>query len=552
MIIVGRTNNPTSTQFDVSMYTTAEYSPLAELKFDHSFTQELPGDPERENQRRQVNNACYSLVSPTPVIKPTLAAYSREAASLLDFSEEFCRSPEFSDIFSGNKVTSELKPFAMCYGGHQFGSWAGQLGDGRAINLGELINSSGDRWILQLKGAGLTPYSRTADGLAVLRSSLREFICSEAMYHLGIPTTRALSLILTGEQVIRDMFYNGNPKSEPGAIVCRVSPSFIRFGNFEILTARKDIDLLRKLVNYTIKTDFAHLSHEPTIDTYLQWFAEVCIRTARMIVHWMRVGFVHGVMNTDNMSILGLTIDYGPYGWLENYDPTWTPNTTDAQGRRYCYGNQPYMAQWNLTQLANTLFPLINESQPLQEALDGFRKTFQLEWQQTMADKIGLTTHKPEDDKLITELLDIMSQVETDMTIFYRCLAEVSMKASEDDPPLIRFMPSFYKKEELTPEYQSRFSNWLTTYKDRLKQDNLSDTERKVKMNLVNPKYVFRNYLAQLAIDKADQGDFSMIDDLMETLRKPYDEQPEKEAFAARRPEWARNKPGCSMLSCSS
>ncbi len=534
------------------MYSITETSPLAELKFDNSFTKELPSDPETENQPRQVRNACYSFVTPTPVAKPSLVAYSKEAASLLDFSDTFCRSPEFTNLFSGNIITSELKPFAMCYGGHQFGNWAGQLGDGRAINLGELINHAGERWILQLKGAGLTPYSRTADGLAVLRSSLREFICSEAMYHLGIPTTRALSLVLTGEQVIRDMFYNGNPKSEPGAIVCRISPSFIRFGNFEILTARHDTELLKKLVTYTIKTDFPHLSHEPTKENYLHWFAEICIRTARMIVHWMRVGFVHGVMNTDNMSILGLTIDYGPYGWLENYDPTWTPNTTDAHGRRYCFGNQPHMAQWNLTQLANTLYPIINESEPLREALDEYRKTFQQEWQQTLAGKAGLTAHEPGDDKLLTEMLELMSQVETDMTIFYRCLAQVRMDEDEPANSLQLFMPSFYKEEELTPAYQTRFNNWLNAYKNRLKRNNLPDAERKRQMNLINPKYVFRNYLAQLAIDKAEQGDFSMIEELMETLRTPYAEQPERDAFGARRPEWARNKPGCSMLSCSS
>jgi uncharacterized protein YdiU (UPF0061 family) len=372
------------------------------------------------------------------------------------------------------------------------------------------------------------------------------------MYHLGIPTTRALSLVLTGEDVVRDMFYNGNPKAEPGAIVCRISPSFTRFGNFEILAARNDNDLFKKLLTYTIKTDFPHLDHTPVSDNYLQWFAEVCTRTATMIVHWMRVGFVHGVMNTDNMSILGLTIDYGPYGWLEDYDPTWTPNTTDAQGRRYCYGNQPYMAQWNLTQLANALFPIIGESGPLQEALDEFRKTFQQEWQQTLAAKIGLVSREPEDDKLITEHLELISQVETDMTIFYRCLAETSMEEDDRSAPLKLFMPAFYKEEELTAEYESRFSNWLSAYRTRLKRNKLSDAERKSQMNLVNPRYVFRNYLAQLAIDKAEQGDFSMIDNLMETFRTPYDEQPERELFASRRPEWARNKPGCSMLSCSS
>ena len=534
------------------MYAITDNSPLSELHFDNSFTEELPGDPIQENERRQVSNACYSLVNPTPVSRPTLAAFSKEAAALLDFSELFCQTPEFTEIFSGNSVPPELKPFAMCYGGHQFGHWAGQLGDGRAINLGELVNRSGERWMLQLKGAGLTPYSRTADGLAVLRSSLREFLCSEAMHHLGIPTTRALSLVLTGEEVVRDMFYNGNPKAEPGAIVCRISPSFTRFGNFEILSARNDTELLKKLVIYTIKTDFPHLDHTPAIDNYLQWFAEVCSRTAMMIVHWMRVGFVHGVMNTDNMSILGLTIDYGPYGWLEGYDPTWTPNTTDAQGRRYCYGNQPYMAQWNLTQLANALFPLIGEAEPLQEALDEFRKTFQQEWQQTLAAKIGLAGREPEDDQLITEHLELISQVETDMTIFYRCLAETKMEEDGSTPPLELFMPAFYKEEELTADFASRFSSWFSSYKNRLKRNNLSDTKRKSQMNLVNPKYVFRNYLAQLAIDQAEQGNFSMIDDLMETFRRPYDEQPEREPFAARRPEWARNKAGCSMLSCSS
>ena len=535
-----------------TMYESTDHTPFDSLTFDNSFIKELPGDPETVNRQRQVKNACYSRVYPTPVANPTLVAYSPEVAALLGFSESFCNSSEFLEIFSGNKVTAELKPFAMCYGGHQFGSWAGQLGDGRAINLGELVNSSGERLILQLKGAGLTPYSRTADGLAVLRSSLREFVCSEAMHHLGIPTTRALSLILSGEQVIRDMFYNGNPQAEPGAIVCRVSPSFIRFGNFEILTAQNNTDLLEQLVQYTIKTDFPHLSSPCSKDTYLEWFAEVCVKTALMIVDWMRVGFVHGVMNTDNMSILGLTIDYGPYGWLENYDPAWTPNTTDAQGRRYCYGNQPYMAQWNLAQLANCLFPLINDAHPLQEALDEYRQSFQAHWQKTMAAKIGLFSRTAEDDTLINDLLEMMSQVEIDMTLFYRCLAEFPTENQESAKDLNLFLSSFYKEEELTGPFQTTLNDWLDRYRKRLKKTELPDQERKKEMNRINPKYVFRNYLAQQAIDKAEAGNFSMIDELLEVLRKPYDEQPDKHLFAQKRPEWARNRPGCSMLSCSS
>ena len=270
----------------------------------------------------------------TKVAAPKTIAYSREVAALLDLDRAECESELFAQVFGGNQLLEGMDPYAMCYGGHQFGNWAGQLGDGRAINLGEVLNRKGEHWTLQLKGAGPTPYSRTADGLAVLRSSIREFLCSEAMFHLGVPTTRALSLVSTGEQVMRDMFYDGNPKFEPGAIVCRVAPSFVRFGNFQIFAARGDIENLKRLVDFTIVNDFPHLG-APSPEVYASWFEEVCVRTCEMIVHWMRVGFVHGVMNTDNMSILGLTIDYGPYGWLEDYDPGWTPNTTDASGKRY-------------------------------------------------------------------------------------------------------------------------------------------------------------------------------------------------------------------------
>ncbi|MBG3852707.1 YdiU family protein, partial [Xanthomonas hortorum pv. carotae] len=230
-----------------------------------------------------------------------------------------------------------MQPWAVNYGGHQFGHWAGQLGDGRAISLGEAIGVDGGRYELQLKGAGPTPYSRGADGRAVLRSSIREFLCSEAMHHLGVPTTRALSLVTTGDAVVRDMFYDGRPQREPGAIVCRVAPSFIRFGNFELPSARGDSALLRQWADFTIARDFPELKGAGE-NLYAAWFAQVCERTAVMVAHWMRVGFVHGVMNTDNMSILGLTIDYGPYGWVDDYDPDWTPNTTDAQGRRYRFG----------------------------------------------------------------------------------------------------------------------------------------------------------------------------------------------------------------------
>ena len=290
------------------------------IRFDNRFVRELPGDPELSLRRRQVLRACWSPVEPTPVASPSLLAHSADVAAAIGFTEDDLRAPWFAGVFGGNALLPGMEPYAACYGGHQFGNWAGQLGDGRAITLGEAIGADGARHELQLKGAGPTPYSRTADGRAVLRSSIREFLCSEAMHHLGVPTTRALSLVATGDTVVRDMFYNGDPRDEQGAIVCRVAPSFIRFGNFEILTARGDVALLKRLVDFTIARDFPHLEGDESTK-YAAWFAEVCERTARMIVHWMRVGFVHGVMNTDNMSILGLTIDYGPYGWLDDFDP---------------------------------------------------------------------------------------------------------------------------------------------------------------------------------------------------------------------------------------
>jgi serine/tyrosine/threonine adenylyltransferase len=527
---------------------------LGSLQFDNRFVRQLPADPLTSNSRRQVTGACYSHVVPTKVSAPELVAWSREVAVLLDLSEEDCQSRQFLDVFSGNDLGSGMEPFAMCYGGHQFGNWAGQLGDGRAINLGEVVNSRAQRWVLQLKGAGPTPYSRTADGLAVLRSSVREFLCSEAMFHLGIPTTRALSLILTGEPVERDMFYDGHPKEEPGAIVCRVAPSFLRFGNFELLAARGDRRLLQQLVDYTIRTDFPDLG-EPSQKVYHQWFTEVCRKTAEMIVHWMRVGFVHGVMNTDNMSILGLTIDYGPYGWLEGFDPDWTPNTTDAVSRRYCFGNQPHIAQWNLVQLANALYPLIERIEPLQEALAVYTQGFQKGWQTMVAQKLGLGAFEPAiDDALVNELFAILKLTETDMTIFFRNLSRLEFNhLASDSAPIPDFMlDAYYSPDSLTLEYLTRLRAWFSRYGQRIAKDNISHERRRLQMDQINPKYVLRNYLAQIAIDRAEQGDFSKVEELLELLKYPYEEQPENEEYARKRPDWARNRAGCSMLSCSS
>ncbi len=540
------------------MATASSNSPgsLDGLSFENRFTQELPADPESANGRRQVLHACFSRVLPTTVAKPETIAHSTEVAELVGLSDQACESEQFTAVFGGNQLLPGMDPFAMCYGGHQFGNWAGQLGDGRAINLGEVRNANGQHWTLQLKGAGPTPYSRTADGLAVLRSSVREFLCSEAMYHLGVPTTRALSLVLSGEKVMRDMFYDGNAGYEPGAIVCRVAPSFTRFGNFQLFGARGDDETLRKLVDFTIKNDFPHLG-EPSQQTYARWFEEICRTTAEMVAHWMRVGFVHGVMNTDNMSILGLTIDYGPYGWLEDYDSSWTPNTTDASGRRYRFGNQPRVAHWNLYQLANALLGVFDSPEPLEQALEMYGTHYEATIQVMMADKLGLKSYQATTDQdIIKELLEVMQSVETDMTIFFRQLTNIGTTnpdhLNDDAACIAPLQNAWYKPEQLVGDKLQRIANWVRSYRIRVQQDGTTEGFRASKMNAVNPKYVLRNYMAALAIEKSEQGDHSLINELLELLRHPYDEQPGKEEFARKRPDWARTRPGCSMLSCSS
>jgi serine/tyrosine/threonine adenylyltransferase len=494
---------------------------LDDLQFDNTFVRDLPADPVLTNVPRQVVGASYTRVAPTPVAAPRLLAWSDDLAAYLGIQR-----PVSAEVLAGNKLLAGMQPYAARYGGHQFGHWAGQLGDGRAITLGEIIATDGSRQELQLKGAGKTPYSRTADGRAVLRSSLREFLCSEAMYWLGVPTTRALSLVATGEPVIRDMFYDGNPAPEPGAVVCRVAPSFVRFGNFQIHAAHQELEALKRLVDYVIR------EHYPQ-STYQAFFHELCRRTARLMVDWMRLGFVHGVMNTDNMSILGLTIDYGPYGWLEGYDPVWTPNTTDAQGRRYAYGQQPHIALWNLTRLAEALLALVAK-EDLEQGLALYAETFNSGWQRAFADKLGLSW-KEGDDDIVREMFEALAEAETDFTLFFRNLPSGNLK------------PAFYAD---TP--RPKLERWLERYAGRVREEGGAPEARVQRMNRVNPQYVPRNYLAQLAIDALEKGDASVLERLMQVLKRPYDEQPEHDELAARRPEWARNRAGCSALSCSS
>ncbi|UGB39782.1 YdiU family protein [Frateuria soli] len=516
------------------------------LDFDNAYVRDLAGDPERGSRLRQVEGAAWSHVQPTPVPAPHVVAWSSEMAVTLGLSARDIESPDFAGVFGGNALLDGMQPWASNYGGHQFGVWAGQLGDGRAISLGEVLDARGQRWELQLKGAGPTPYSRGADGRAVLRSSIREFLCSEAMHHLGIPTTRALCLVETGEAVVRDMFYDGHPREEPGAIVCRVAPSFIRFGNFELPYARNDVVLLRQLADFTIRRDFPQLRGQGEA-LYADWFGEVCERTARLMAQWMRVGFVHGVMNTDNMSILGLTIDYGPYGWMDDYAPDWTPNTTDAVRRRYRFGQQANVAWWNLTRLASALSPLFGDVAPLQAGLDRYVSAWEAADRASVAAKLGLAQAADEDLALRDGLHAWMREAEADMTLTWRALTDLDPAAPSPDT-----LADVCYDEGRRAAAEPALRDWLERYAARLREDPMPAGERRRRMRQANPKYVLRNYLAQQAIDRAEQGDYTLVHELLDVMRHPYDEQPGRERFAARRPDWARQRAGCSMLSCSS
>jgi len=328
----------------------------------------------------------------------------------------------------------------------------------------------------------------------------------------------------TGEQVMRDMLYDGHPTYESGAVVCRLAPSFIRFGNFQIFAARDQHDELRQLADFTIRYYFKHLLSDHKAgskEIYAAWFREVCQLTVSMIVEWMRVGFVHGVMNTDNMSILGLTIDYGPYGWLDNFDPDWTPNTTDAQNRRYRYGQQPNIALWNCYQLANSLYPLIGDTQPLEVALEQFQTDYQDQWRTMMAAKLGFEEFRDGDQVLFERLEKLLAQQETDMTIFYRLLSSLKTPTTRD------LDEAYYQPGSHPADYKQAMTDWLRDYQQRVAGDQRTTEQRLQAMQLVNPKYVFRNYLAQQAIDKAEQNDYSIVNELLVLFRHPYDEQPE-------------------------
>ncbi|MGN0921964.1 MAG: YdiU family protein [Cellvibrio sp.] len=535
------------------------------LKFDNRFTRELPADAINENFRRPVTGALYSRVQPTPVSNPRCLSVATNLAKELGFDDAFLSSNDFTAFAVGNQLLEGMDPHSTVYGGHQFGQWAGQLGDGRAINLGEVVKPDGGYAMLQLKGAGPTPYSRTADGLAVLRSSLREYICSEAMHYLGVPTTRALSLATTGESVVRDMFYDGNPQPEPGAVVCRVAPSFIRFGHFELPAARQDITLLRQFAEFTIRHYFSDLltPEESTgtaplsAKTLLAFYQRVVSSTAQLINEWMRVGFVHGVLNTDNLSIHGLTIDYGPYGWLEAYDESWTPNTTDFRQYRYAFGNQPKIGLWNLAQLGNSLYPLIKDVDALQSVLNSYIDEYSKLEQQRFRDKLGLLSTQDTDEEMFKQLTQNLGAGAYDYTLFFRMLGSIEFtNTKESIASALKTLKKAQYEQGNNQGADEAMHAWLSHYAQRLDQEYIlfgrSFNDRKAAMNQVNPKYIFRNYMAIEAIEALERGDDSLLNMFMRLIERPYDEQPEMERYFDRRPSWADDKPGCSSLSCSS
>ena len=512
----------------------------------NKLTSSLPGDPVTDNYVRTVLNSCFSFVNPSKVPSPKIISVNEELSKELGIdywgNQEF-----FKKIFSVNKIYEGFKPYAQNYGGHQFGNWAGQLGDGRAITVMELKLPNGDKVELQLKGSGQTPYSRFADGKAVLRSSLREYLCSEAMHHLNIPTTRALSLMFSGENVARDMFYDGNSKEEKGAIVCRVSPSFLRFGNFEIHARNNDTLLLKKLAKYALENHFKHLikKNNKFQDQLILCFKEIVKKTAFLVAEWMRVGFVHGVLNTDNMSILGLTIDYGPYGWIDDFNLNWTPNTTDLEYKRYRFGEQPNIAMWNLYKLAESLSVIDNNFPEFEKILDYFPKYFENFHNLNMSKKLGLQ-NTSKNLTFYQNTYDLLQKLSLDMTLFYRFLTNKNLDSfTEEKIVKLSYLDTF------STEHYSLFNNWKNEYLKLINNQNIDSLKRKKIMKTSNPNFILRNYISQEVISELENGNEKKLKDIEEIIKNPYSNNIQSQ-YVTKRPDWAKNKAGCSMLSCSS
>jgi uncharacterized protein YdiU (UPF0061 family) len=496
----------------------SELRTLDTLQFDNTFAR-LP-------------EVFYAKVMPTPLKSPFLVAFNPEAAALLDLEPEEAKRPEFADCFAGHYLPPGSEPLAMVYAGHQFGAYVSRLGDGRAILIGEVRNGLGEKWDVHLKGAGLTPFSRDDDGRAVLRSCIREYLCGEAMHGLGIPTTRALCVIGSEEEVLREQV-------ETGATLLRLAPSHVRFGHFEFFYWRRQFDHLKTLADYVLAQHFHELVGRP--DAYARFYHEAAVRTARLIAEWQAVGFAHGVMNSDNMSVLGMTLDYGPFGFLDSYDPAFICNHSDHQGR-YAFHNQPDIGYFNLRCLAQALTPLAPD-EAIKAGLDAYEAVCAEHYAGLMRAKLGLRESRPGDDTLLRDLLELMQGNGADYTNVFRALCNFK-QAPEARNETIR---DYFVDREA-------FDKWAERYKVRLRAEGSRDeggreTERAARMRRINPKYVLRSYLAHTAIRMAtEQKDYSEIERLRLLLRDPFAEQPGMERYAAPPPDWGKHL----IVSCSS
>ena len=480
-----------------------------------------------DNSYARLPEAFYAKLNPTPFSSPPYLVHAnRAAAELIDLDPDEFKRPEFAGVFGGSLLVPGMQPLAMLYSGHQFGVYVPQLGDGRAIMLGEVRNERGERWELQLKGAGLTPFSRDGDGRAVLRSTIREYLCSEAMHGLGIPTTRALCIVGSDHQVYREQV-------ETAATLLRMAPSHVRFGSFEVFYYRQQHEQLRILADYVIQNYYPHLLD--VSDKYAGFFNEIMERTAKLIAQWQAVGWAHGVMNTDNMSILGLTLDYGPFGFIDDYDPGFICNHSDHNGR-YAFNQQPFIGLWNLSCLAQALLPIIPKEE-LKAALDRYTPVHQRQYLDLMRSKLGLEGTGDADEPLVNDLLVLMAESHADYTIFFRALGDFRSAAHEQNEGLRDFFVN-----------RTAFDDWAARYRTRLLEQGGTDVERRERMNKVNPKYVLRNYLAQTAIEKAQQKDYSEIDRLLALIYNPFTEHAGMDSYAAVPPNWGKH----ISVSCSS
>lgn len=485
-----------------------------------------------DNRFAALPESYYARVQPTPLAEPRLASFNPDAAALLDLDAGVTEDPAFVEVMAGNRLLPGMDPVAAVYAGHQFGVFVPQLGDGRAILLGQVCNRAGEHWEVQIKGAGPTPYSRFADGRAVLRSTIREYLASEALHGLGIPTTRALSIVVAPlEDVYRETV-------ESAAVLCRLAPSHVRFGSFEYFYCRREHDRLKLLADHVINGHFADLADRP--DKYAAWLTEVLERTARLMAQWQSVGFVHGVMNTDNFSVLGLTLDYGPYGFMDAFDAHRVFNHTD-EGGRYAWDQQPQVGHWNVSRLLQASLPLLDKvPEKALEIANGILGCYRPAHAKAMlglwGGKLGLREVSDDDRDLIDAWLSLLDRSKADFTRCFRGLSQV-VAAGDSAPPI---------RDEIADI--AGFDSWLGDYRQRLQQQAEGDVERATRMNAANPKYVLRNHLAQHAIERAQADDFSEIETLRLLLSRPFDEQPEHDAYAEEPPEALRHL----ELSCSS